>query len=172
MRVLGLGWTQFATRWSSQSDTKIGTVEHLRKLLVDDILPEEMAMARLKKLPTEAAPPHHAAKELVQLGTADADALEIASKALFSAEELKIKAEAAVKRRETAGISDSVERMQPLDAPPFNQSLVGKRMEVSLFIYLFFIYYLTLSKPHSPGPNRSSRGIGLLTMLLCSGERH
>jgi hypothetical protein len=30
MRVLGLGWTQYATRWSSQADDKIGTVAHLK----------------------------------------------------------------------------------------------------------------------------------------------
>jgi len=58
MRVLGLGWTQYATRWSSKSDEKIGTVAHLQTLL-EEIIVEEKALARLKKLPTEAAPPHH-----------------------------------------------------------------------------------------------------------------
>ena len=41
MRVLGLGWTQFATRWSSQADERIGTVAHLKALLVGELLPEE-----------------------------------------------------------------------------------------------------------------------------------
>lgn len=54
---------------------------------------------RLKKLPTEAAPPHHVVREVTQLGTLDADARAIASKALFSTDELKAKAEAATKRR-------------------------------------------------------------------------
>ena len=61
MRVLGLGWEQYATRWSSQADQKIGSVKHLKALL-NEIIIEEMALARLKKLPTEAAPPHHQAR--------------------------------------------------------------------------------------------------------------
>ena len=35
-----------------------------------------------------------------------------------------------MRRREAAGISDSVERMQPQEAPAFDQALVGKRLEV------------------------------------------
>ena len=130
MRVIGLGWNQFKTNWSAKSDPTIGTVSHLRALLVDAILPHELAERRLKRLPTEAAPPHFTAKDLGQLGTANADALAIKSKALFSTAELKIKAEAEVKRREEAGISDSVERLQPATPPPFDQQLVGKRIEV------------------------------------------
>jgi hypothetical protein len=58
MRMLGLGWTQFSTRWSSHADQKIGSVKHLTALL-KEIIAEEVALARLKKLPVEAAPPHH-----------------------------------------------------------------------------------------------------------------
>ena len=79
MRTLGLGWDQFATKWSSSKDVRIGTVAHLRKLLVEEILPEEMALRRKKQLPTEAAPPQYAATDLGQLGTADADAMAIQS---------------------------------------------------------------------------------------------
>ena len=130
MRVIGLGWDQFKTKWSAKGDPTIGTVTHLRALLVDDILPHERAKGRLKRLPTEAAPPQFTAKELGQLGSANADALAIRSKALFSTAELKAKAEAAVKRREEAGISDRVERLQQKEAPAFDQKLVGKRVEV------------------------------------------
>ena len=79
MRTIGLGWVQYSTKYSSQSDRKIGTVAHLQQLLVGDILPEEMALRRLKQLPVEAAPPHHEAQDLGQLGNADEDAMEIAS---------------------------------------------------------------------------------------------
>ena len=130
MRVLGLGWTQFATRWSSQADERIGTVAHLKALLVGELLPEEATLRLQKRLPTEAAPPHHSARDLGCLGTKDADALELESKALFSASELKTKAEAAVARRVAAGISDDVEGRQPPTAPAFDQQLVGKRLEV------------------------------------------
>ena len=33
MRVLGLGWVQYATRWSSSKSSRIGTVAHLQTLL-------------------------------------------------------------------------------------------------------------------------------------------
>ena len=56
MRVLALGWTQYATRWSNNKDSKVGTVEHLKALL-KEILTEEVTARRLKELPTEAAPP-------------------------------------------------------------------------------------------------------------------
>ena len=126
MRVLGCGMTQFSTQWSSSSDVRIGTVEHLRDVL-DEIT---RALKRLKKLPTEAAQPQFLAREDRPLGTADADVLDIESRALFSAAELERKAELAVERRREAGISDSVEDMQPLRAPAFDKALVGKRLEV------------------------------------------
>ena len=67
---------------------------------------------------------------LKTLGTADEDALAIESKALFSTEELKEKAQAERARRIEAGIADDVENVQPIEAPAFDQSLVGKRIEV------------------------------------------
>eukprot|EP00966_Prymnesium_polylepis_P134088 3099558-Prymnesium_polylepis.1 len=139
MRVLGLGWTQYATRWSSSSDSRIGTVAHLQALL-EEIIEEERARGRLpagseRGLPTEAAPPQGEWRSGKQLGTLDADAQEIRSRARFSSEELRQKAEAAKQRREATGISDSVEARQPQEAPAFDQELVGKRLEV-LWKYL------------------------------------
>ena len=129
MRTIALGWDQFKTKWSSKSDATIGTVKHLRSLLLD-IIAHETAERRLKHLPTEASPPQFTAKDLGQLGSACADALAIQQKAIFSVEELARKAEQAMARREAAGISDSVERLQPKAAPPFDQQLVGKWLEV------------------------------------------
>ena len=43
MRVLGLGWTEYATRWSSKADTRIGTVAHLQTLLEEIMLEERSA---------------------------------------------------------------------------------------------------------------------------------
>ena len=79
------------------------TVAHLTALLADEILPHQAAEQRLKRLPTEATPPQFTAKDLGQLGAANADALAIKAKAIFSTAELKAKAEAAVKRREPRG---------------------------------------------------------------------
>ena len=48
MRVIGCGMTQFATRWSSSSDERIGTVKHLRDVF-DEIIVEERSLKRLKR---------------------------------------------------------------------------------------------------------------------------
>ena len=124
-----LPW-QFSTRWSSKSDVSIGTVAHLKRLLLDEIIPEERAAKRLKTLPTEAALPHYEPPDLGQLGTLDADAHAIASRAVFSRERLEALAEVERARRIEAGIFDDVEAMQEDDHPPFDQSLVGKWLEV------------------------------------------
>jgi hypothetical protein len=113
MRVLGLGWTQYATRWSSNADQRIGTVAHLQELL-DEIIDEEKSRQRFtpgseRGLPTEACPPQETWSAGPQLGTLDADALEVRSHSLFNAEELARKAEQEMQRRVEAGISDPVE---------------------------------------------------------------
>eukprot|EP00966_Prymnesium_polylepis_P332779 7388258-Prymnesium_polylepis.1 len=134
MRVLGLGWTQYATRWSSSKDANIGSVAHLMELL-EEIISAEISAARHtagteKGLPTEAAPPQGEWRDSMQLGTLDADALEVRSRTRFSSSELRQKAAARMQQRIELGISDTVEMMQPQDAPKFNQELVGKRLEV------------------------------------------
>ena len=83
------------------------------------------------------------ARDLGQLGTADADVLEIESRALFSAEELRTKAEAAMQRRLETGISDAVEDQQDIGAPAFDQALVGKRIEV-----LWKYFHKDTNEPH------------------------
>jgi hypothetical protein len=129
MRVLGCGWTQYETAWSSSSDSSIGTVEHLRGVL-EEIIIEERSLKRLKRLPKEAAPPQFLSRERLQLGTADEDVLDVESRALFSSAELERKTELAMERRRAAGISDAVEDLQPLRAPAFDEQLVGRRIEV------------------------------------------
>ncbi|EOD11378.1 hypothetical protein EMIHUDRAFT_465077 [Emiliania huxleyi CCMP1516] len=134
MRVLGLGWSEYATRWSSAADSRIGTVAHLTKLL-EELIKGETARKRfpadsVSGLPTEAAPPQLAAGGSTQLGTLDADAVEVRSTTRFNSDELKRKAEAEVERRIAAGISDDTEWRQPEKAPAFDSALVGKRLEV------------------------------------------
>ena len=129
MRVLGLGWSQFATRWSSKADSRIGSLVHLQKLLIDELLPFEATERRLKRLPTEAAPPQSLQKEARALGTLDVDAAEVEKKTLFSTEELERKAVEAMQRRVADGTADDVEALQPATAPAF-QDLVGKWLEV------------------------------------------
>ena len=93
-------------------------------------MPEEARLRSLRQLPAQAAPPQQTRQAGVRLGTADADALDLEAKALFSEAELRAKADLAVQRRIEAGIGDSVQDAQPLKPPEFDQSLVGKRIEV------------------------------------------
>ena len=134
MRVLGCGWTQFATRWSSNKDSRIGTVAHLTKLL-EEIIDEEVARSRFtagteRGLPKEAAPPQGEWQDSAQLGTLDADAQQVRRATQFSREQLEVMAQKEMQRRVEAGIADEVETQQPLEAPAFDQQLVGKRIEV------------------------------------------
>ncbi|KAL1530345.1 hypothetical protein AB1Y20_001254 [Prymnesium parvum] len=101
MRVLGLGQTEYATRWSSSSDISIGTVAHLRDLLVKVILPEERHKERKNELPQEASPPLSVPNALRKLGTTDLDAIEIEKRSLFSKDELEKKVHIAMARRDT-----------------------------------------------------------------------
>ena len=88
----------------------------------------------MHELPEEAALPQQVRRNLGQLGTVDEDAAEVEKRALFSAEELGRKADAAMQRRIEAGVSDSVEDLNGGvnrgAAPAFDQALVGKRLEV------------------------------------------
>ena len=130
MRTVGCGWRQFETKWSFFAEEKHHTIEKLREMLLEDILPHERALRRLKKLPAEAAPPQLSGHVIKTLGTADADALALEAMSLFNLDNLKVKAEAARERREADGVSDRWEARQQKEAPPFDSRLVGKRLEV------------------------------------------
>ena len=130
MRTVGLGWHEFAVKWGYEAGAREQKADELKRMLLNDILPHEMAMKRKKKLPAEAAPPQLRTRVLKELGTADADALRLEATSLFNVSNLLVKAQAERARREAAGISDSVEACQPLTAPPFNTQLVGKYLEV------------------------------------------
>ena len=130
MRTLGCGWTQFETKWGFFSDERMHTIEKLKRMLLDDILPHEIALRNHNKLPTEAAPPQLKRRILKQLGTKDVDAARIESQSLFDVSRLLEKAEVARVDRERRGISDRVEAQQPKEAPVFTTALVGKRLEV------------------------------------------
>lgn len=53
-----------------------------------------------------------------------------AQKSIFGKEELDKKVGDAMDRRVRANIADDIEKLQPKEPPPFNQDLVGKRLEV------------------------------------------
>ena len=130
MRTVGLGWTQFDTKWGYYSDGRQHKIEELKKMLLEDILPHEKAQRRLRKLPAAAAPPQLKVRGIKDLGTVDVGALEIEAKTNFNVSNLLVKAQAAQLRREAAGIADTAEMAQQGDAPSFDTRLVGKRLEV------------------------------------------
>ena len=130
MRTVGCGWTQFAVRWSYDPDKAEETVKAWTALLLQDILPHEMALRAKRKLPAAAAPPQVAPRLAKTLGTVDADDLRIEAASMFGVDRLLERAQAARLRREAAGISDSVEARQQKQAPAFDVNLVGKRLEV------------------------------------------
>ena len=130
MRTVGCGWRQFETKWGFFADEKQHTIDKLREMLLQDILPHERALRRQKRLPAEAAPPQLTTRVIKELGTVDADALRLEAESLFDVTNLLAKAEDARLDREARGISDSVEAKQQKDAPDFNSQLVGKWLEV------------------------------------------
>jgi hypothetical protein len=129
MRTVGCGWLQFETKWGFLSDERQQTMEQFKAML-KDVMVHERTLTRLKKLPTETAPPQLSRRALKRLGTLDADAARVEARSLFNVDLLLAKAEAARARRVTAGISDSVEVQQQEHAPPFDIKLVGKWLEV------------------------------------------
>ena len=60
MRTVGCGMTQFETKWGFFSDERSHKIEDLKRMLLDDILPHEIQLRRLNKLPTEARRPRSA----------------------------------------------------------------------------------------------------------------
>ena len=134
MRVLGLGWTEYATRWSSSKDSRIGTVAHLQELL-EEIVMEERSRERFTRgtergLPAEAAPPQGEWRDSLQLGTLDADAQAVRSQTRFNAQQLRQKAEQERQRRVEAGIADDVEARQPEHAPAAGREAARSTLEV------------------------------------------
>ena len=80
MRTVGCGWTQSEAKWTFFADERQHTIDQLRRMLLDDILPHEIVLLRRqKRLPTSAAPHHKVTRmrALKKLGTDDADALRL-----------------------------------------------------------------------------------------------
>ena len=121
---------RFQVSFSYHPDEKEKTIKAWKTLLLDEIIPHEMMLRRQKKLPAAAAPPQLSARLVKTLGTADVDVLKIEAKGLFNVECLLARAEVERKRREAAGISDSVQAAQQGEAPAFDTRLVGRWLEV------------------------------------------
>ena len=64
MRTIGLGWRHFEAKWTFYTDERQHTLEMLRRMLLDDIIPYETTQKRLKQLPKEATPPQLSVRQL------------------------------------------------------------------------------------------------------------
>ena len=130
MRVIGCGFIEFKTPWSSSKDETVGTVADLTELLIE-ILNEEREREWAGELPEVAVVPVMKRKSFKELGTptAQAKALATAIKAL-SPEELLVLAEAKREELEAAGEIDAVGDSQPEKAPALDDSIIGAQLEV------------------------------------------
>ena len=130
MRVIGLGFIEFKTPWSSSTDETIGTVKDLTALL-EEILYDENAREIDGDLPEVAVVPVMKRKTFKALGTPTAQATEFAGaiKGLSQVELLEL-AEAERERLEEAGELSAVGDMQPRKPPKIDDSIVGSQLEI------------------------------------------
>ena len=130
MRVIGLGFDEFKTSWSSGKDEQIGTVDDLSAHL-KEILLEEHERRREGTLPDAAVVPSMRRKTFKELGTATPQATELAGKVKeLPTEELLARAEKERERLEDAGVLDRTADVMPKKAPPCDASLIGKQLEI------------------------------------------
>ena len=130
MRVIGLGFDEFRPHWSSSKDEEIGSVADLSANL-KEILMEEEERRMEGKLPGAAVVPTMRRKTFKELGTATPQAVELAGQCLeLPLDELLERAEKERERLETLGELDRTADMMPKDAPPCNESLIGKELEI------------------------------------------
>eukprot|EP00966_Prymnesium_polylepis_P060519 1404061-Prymnesium_polylepis.1 len=126
MRVMGFGWVEFKTQWSSGRDEGVGSVADLTGHL-KEILQEQAD----RDVPEAAVAPIMQRKTFKQLGTPTVQAEQLAHQRLsLSEEELLAAAERERARQEACGELDTVGDQQPKKAPPLDESLVGRRFEI------------------------------------------
>ena len=83
--MLGLGWSEFATKFSSKDDENVGSVAHLTEHLTT-ILKKETARRKAGSIPTEAATPAMAPKTMKQLGSPTEQVTALANTAELTGE--------------------------------------------------------------------------------------
>ena len=130
MRVIGLGFTEFKTPWSSGKDEHVGSVGDLTQLL-EAILMEEHERAACGELPEVAVIPVMKRKTFKALGdpTVQAGTLGATIKA-FTSEELLALAEHKRGEMEAAGELDQVADEQPANPPAIDASIIGTELEI------------------------------------------
>lgn len=127
MRVIGLGWVEFRTHWSSSSDENAGTIPDLTRQL-SEILEEEEE----RQIPDVAPAPIMQRKTFKELGTPTIQAELLSDQRLsHSLEQLREAAIAERRRLEVCGVLDSIGDAQPEKPPALNEELVGRKLEIN-----------------------------------------
>lgn len=130
LRCLGLGWSDLEIPWKQGNETSAESLARLREHFRMKVLPIEAERFNEGSVPSEAPMPDFKAKSLKQLGMATSDSTELASRALCSPEQLQGAIKREQERRAAAGFSDAVQALQPKEAPPLDEALVGKQLEI------------------------------------------
>lgn len=126
MRVIGLGWVEFKSKWSSSKDENIGSVSDLTTQLTE-ILEEEAH----REIPEAAAAPIMTRKTFKALGTQTIQAEQLSDQRLsLSSEEMLAVAEQERARLEACGELDTVGDQQPPNAPLLTEDLIGRKIEI------------------------------------------
>jgi hypothetical protein len=161
MRVIGLGFIEFKTPWSSSSDETVGTVSSLTALL-KDILNDENLRRIDGELPTAAVVPVMKRKSFKALGTPTAQAEELAGTIKeLSPEELLALAKEKRAALEAAGELDALGDVQPDKAPLINASFAGTWLEIC------WRYWRTPTEEEvAAGEKRKKIGV----KIWCEGE--
>jgi len=130
MRVIGLGFEEFKTKWSSSKDEETGTVDDLTAHL-EEILMEEEERRVGGELPDAAVVPVMRRKTFKELGTATPQALDLMGQVKeIPRDELLKRAENERERLEQIGELDHTADIMPKKAPACNESLIGKELEI------------------------------------------
>ena len=130
MRVIVLGFDEFATKWSSNKDEKLGSVDDLTAHLTEILMEEEQRRVSCE-LPDAAVVPVMRRKTFKELGTATPQALELAGQVKeLPRDELLKRAKEQRERLEQLGELDRAGDIMPKNAPQCNDSLVGKELEI------------------------------------------
>lgn len=126
MRVIGFGWVEYKTQWSSGRDEGVGSVSDLIGQL------KEILEAQADRdVPEAAVAPIMQRKTFKELGTPTVQAEQLAHQRLsLSEEELLAAAERERERQEACGELDTVGDRQPSKAPPLDESLIGRKVEI------------------------------------------
>lgn len=127
MRVIGLGWIEFKTQWSSGKDDNVGSIADLIAQLTDILLEESE-----RPIPEAAPAPIMSRKTFKELGTPTAQAQSMSDQRLsLSAEQLLAAAQKKRAELQVQGELDTVGDIQPPQPPPLNQDLVGRKLEIN-----------------------------------------